>query len=81
MRAFAVAWPEAVFVQWPIAQMEAGPIVQAVLAPIPDTPPTIVQRPVAQLPWRHHTILLDKLAIPRRPALVCRQSRGARLVR
>jgi hypothetical protein len=39
-------------------------MVQAPLAPTTETTTAIVQRPVAQLPWRHHTILLDKLAAP-----------------
>jgi len=46
MRAFAVAWPEAVFVQRPGAQIEPGAVVQGALA---------------QLPWYHHIALLDKL--------------------
>ena len=46
----------------PAAPAEPGLIVQAALAQIPDTPPAFVQRAVAQLPWRHHTILLDKLS-------------------
>lgn len=62
MRAFAAAWPETFFVPQPIAPTEPGLIVQAPPAQIPDTPPAIVQRTVAQLPWRHHTILLDKLS-------------------
>ncbi len=50
MRAFAKAWPDAPIVQQSVAQI--------------STAPPIVQRPVAQLPWRCHTILLDKLSTP-----------------
>ena len=46
MRAFAEAWPDGVMVQAALAQKGGNPIVQAALA---------------QLPWYHHTILLDKL--------------------
>lgn len=49
MRAFAEAWPGGVFVQPAVAQMGGNPIVQAALA---------------QLPWYHHTILLNKLTTP-----------------
>ena len=76
MRAFAVAWPEALFMHQPGASLETGAIVQAslaqtttsgaaivqrVVAPIPDTPPAIVQAALARLPWYHHIALLDKL--------------------
>lgn len=48
MRAFAEAWPEA-----SISQFSPSQSVETITA--------IVQRAVAQLPWRHHTILLDRL--------------------
>ena len=52
MRAFAEAWPETVIVHQPGAQIEkAG-----------KHGPAIVQRSVAQLPWGHHTVLLNKLS-------------------
>ena len=47
MRAFAEAWPETVIVQPPVAPI-------ALVSPI-------VQPPVAQLSWKHHIALLDKL--------------------
>jgi predicted nuclease of restriction endonuclease-like (RecB) superfamily len=75
MRAFAAAWPETVIVQPPAAQIVQQPVgllgdakksqppmVQAPLAQSSAAMPPIVQRSVAQLPWRHHTILLDKLS-------------------
>ena len=37
-------------------------VVQAPLAPADQRVPAIVQCSVAQLPWRHHTILLDRLS-------------------
>ena len=37
-------------------------VVQVPLAQISASMSPIVQRSVAQLPWRHHTILLDKLS-------------------
>lgn len=48
MRAFAEAWPGGVFVQPAVAQ-------------ITKEAPSIVQPAIAQLPWKHHTILLNKL--------------------
>jgi predicted nuclease of restriction endonuclease-like (RecB) superfamily len=48
MRAFAEAWPCGVFVQPAVAQ-------------ITKEAPSIVQPAIAQLPWKHHTILLNKL--------------------
>jgi len=66
MRAFADAWPDRVIVHQAGAQMNRlkSAIVPAPLAPSSGPSGTIVQRPVAQLPWRHHTILLDKLDTP-----------------
>ncbi|MEP6621666.1 MAG: PDDEXK nuclease domain-containing protein [bacterium] len=66
MRAFAKAWPETVIVQPPGAQM-VGPSSGMGPAPLatreqPTAP--IVQPPVAQLPWKHHLALLDKLDTP-----------------
>ncbi len=66
MRAFAEAWPETLIVRQPGAQLTEPPgpapaIVQAPLAQSTASLPPIVQRPVAQLPWRHQTILLDRL--------------------
>ena len=77
MRAFAAAWPETVFVQQPAAQLAGSgkaivhqpgaqipransAMVQAPLAPMAPSSP-IVQPPVAQLSWKHHLALLDKL--------------------
>ena len=48
MRAFAEAWPQATCMYQPNAKM-------------PQAKSAIVQQPVAQLPWGHHTILLNKL--------------------
>jgi hypothetical protein len=48
MCAFATAWPDASFVQPSVAQT-------------PRAKSAIVQAPLAQLPWGHHTILPDKL--------------------
>jgi predicted nuclease of restriction endonuclease-like (RecB) superfamily len=54
MRAFAEAWPETTNVPQPGAQV-----------PNSGRPaPSIVQAPLAQLPWYHHLALLDKLANP-----------------
>lgn len=61
MRTFANAWPQARFVHPSDAQLEPAAFVQAALAPIPETPPSIVQAALAQLPWYHHIALLDKL--------------------
>lgn len=47
MRAFAEAWPEALFVQQAAAQTGASAA-------------SIVQAPLAQLTWYHHIALLDK---------------------
>lgn len=63
MRAFAKAWPDAPFVQQPVAHIGSASKVQVPLAQIELAPP-IVQAPLAQLPWFHHTILLDKLSTP-----------------
>ena len=65
MRAFAEAWPETVIVQQPAAQIarpkKSKPsIVQAPLAQTATA--AIVQRPVAQLPWGHHIVLLNKVS-------------------
>jgi predicted nuclease of restriction endonuclease-like (RecB) superfamily len=63
MRAFAEAWPGGLnneqVLQSPPAKTS---IVQQPVAQLQSTP--IVQSPLAQLPWRHHTILLDKLDRP-----------------
>ncbi len=80
MRAFAEAWPKTVIVQQPVAQLAGSGkvimrqpgaqtskpkpvIVQVPLAPLAPAS-SIVQQPVAQLPWGHHTILLNKLDAP-----------------
>jgi predicted nuclease of restriction endonuclease-like (RecB) superfamily len=67
MRAFAEAWPESAIVQRSIARRAEAKksqpaIVQAPPAQAAEPVAAIVQRPVAQLPWRHHTILLDRLS-------------------
>lgn len=69
MRAFAEAWPETVIVQQPAAQLakprESDPaIMQAPLAQVVQPMPTIVHQAGAQLPWKHHCVLLDKLSTP-----------------
>jgi predicted nuclease of restriction endonuclease-like (RecB) superfamily len=66
MRAFAEAWPETSIVQQPAAQ-KSRPIAAIVQPPFVQRAPSpspIVQQPVAQLPWGHHTILLNKLDTP-----------------
>jgi len=63
MRAFAEAWPETLIVQQAGAQM-AGPQkpgLAIVQAPLAQTVASIVHQPGAQLPWKHHCLLLDKL--------------------
>jgi predicted nuclease of restriction endonuclease-like (RecB) superfamily len=66
MRAFAEAWPETVIVQQPVAQLAGSGeiIVQAPLAQSSTTVAAIVHQAGAQLPWKHHCLLLDKLAAP-----------------
>ncbi len=63
MRAFAEAWPERVIVPQPVAQLVQAKsvIVQASLAPLSQTVAAMVHQPGAQLPWKHHCLLLDKL--------------------
>jgi len=41
------------------------PLPAAPLAPTAPSVPAIVHQPGAQLPWKHHCLLLDKLAEPR----------------
>jgi predicted nuclease of restriction endonuclease-like (RecB) superfamily len=63
MRAFAEAWPEGVLGNQTVSRspgrkaMGRRPAAQSGPAPI-------VQAPLAQLPWYHHTILLNKLQNP-----------------
>ncbi|MBB5040438.1 PDDEXK nuclease domain-containing protein [Prosthecobacter dejongeii] len=72
MRAFAEAWPEFEMVQAPLGQLAAGEFCAASAAQIEPNEIVhqagaqfdrngIVQAPLAQLPWRHHGVLLDKL--------------------
>lgn len=61
MRAFAAAWPTLEIVHQPVAQIEPGAIGQAPLAQNPDASSAIVHQPGAQLPWKHHCLLLDRL--------------------
>jgi len=66
MRAFAEAWPETVIVHQPDAQLSASnptqsTVLQAALARVSASLSPIVLQPVAQLPWGHHLILLNKL--------------------
>ncbi len=66
MRAFAEAWPETVIVPQAGAQLprpgrEGSAIVQA---PPAQTVASIVHQPGAQLPWKHHCLLLEKLDTP-----------------
>ena len=68
-RFFAEAWPKTAIVQRPAAQLiEPKPtqatIVQTPLAQRTQQVSPIVQPPVAQLPWKHHIALLDKLDHP-----------------
>ncbi len=60
---------EPVIVHQPVAQLgkrgkSEAAIVQAPLAPISASMSPIVQPPVAQLSWKHHLALLDKLSSP-----------------
>jgi predicted nuclease of restriction endonuclease-like (RecB) superfamily len=77
MRAFAEAWPDGVlvqpvvarledssFVHQPGAQMGTDPIEQAALAQSHAASLRIVHHPGAQLPWKHHCLLLDCLKKP-----------------
>ncbi|TDU62457.1 putative nuclease of restriction endonuclease-like (RecB) superfamily [Prosthecobacter fusiformis] len=72
MRAFAEAWPEGKFVQQPVAQLGKEAIVQQAVGQIEPWEIVhqagaqfevdgILQAPLAQLPWGHHCVLLDKL--------------------
>lgn len=58
MRAFAEAWPETLIVQQPVAQSAPS---QPALSEAGKKASAIVHQPGAQLPWRHHCLLLDKL--------------------
>jgi len=71
MRAFADAWPDACIVQpavAPLASSELENVTAAESVPLPATPVggpgavLIVQPAVAQLPWSHHVVLLDRLS-------------------
>lgn len=57
MRAFADAWPNGEIVQQPVAQIAPGKFVR-------QAGGELVQPPLAQLPWAHHVILLDRLPGP-----------------
>jgi predicted nuclease of restriction endonuclease-like (RecB) superfamily len=65
MQTFAAAYPWNQFTQPLVAQIQSNvasnSIVQAELAQSNPSPFPIVQPLVAQIPWTHHTILLDKL--------------------
>ena len=64
MRAFAEAYTMSSIVQPPVAQIQSNEKsnsnIQPSLAQI-ETKFSIVQPLVAQIPWTHHTIILDKL--------------------
>lgn len=62
MRAFAEAWPETAILQPPAAQKPGRKTF--VQAPLAQTVASIVHQPGAQLPWKHHCLLLDKLTSP-----------------
>ena len=75
MRAFAEAWPEGVIVQQAAAQLSgpaivhqsgaqlgANPMVHAALAPSQTSSLRIVQQLGAQLPWKHHCLLLERVS-------------------
>lgn len=70
MMTFAAAWPDLEFAQQPAAQLGGAGITQQPAAQIgqPETArqagAPFAQAPVAQLPWFHHCILLDKLETP-----------------
>jgi predicted nuclease of restriction endonuclease-like (RecB) superfamily len=72
MRAFAEAWPDSGIVHQPTGQLEEGAIVQQPGAQLGLGEIVhqlgaqfelggIVQASLAQVPWRHHCVLLDKL--------------------
>jgi predicted nuclease of restriction endonuclease-like (RecB) superfamily len=72
MRAFAEAWPDSGIVHQPAGQLEEGAIVQQPGAQLGLGEIVhqlgaqfelggIVQARLAQVPWRHHCVLLDKL--------------------
>lgn len=76
MLTFATAWPYFPFTQAPLAQLSASSIPQPLVAEIQKVKkrkeilqplvaklsnPAITQPLVAQLPWTHHTIILDKV--------------------
>lgn len=67
MRAFAEAWPETVIVQQPAGPLAAEKgadlaIRQAQLTQTVQPVSAIVHQAGAQLPWKHHCVLLDKLS-------------------
>lgn len=62
MRALAEAWPETAILQPPAAQKPGR--ITFVQAPLAQTVASIVHQPDAQLPWKHHCLLLDKLTSP-----------------
>lgn len=57
MMTFAAAWPDLEFAQQPAAQIGQPETVRQAGAPF-------AQAPLAQLPWFHHCVLLDKLETP-----------------
>lgn len=59
MRAFAAAWPDSGIVPQAVGQSEGAAIVQQPGAQF--EPGGIEHARLAQVPWRHHCILLDKL--------------------
>lgn len=61
MRAFAEAWPETAIVHQPGPSLAKSAIGQAPLAQTGRPMASIVHQPGAQLPWKHHCLLLDKL--------------------
>jgi predicted nuclease of restriction endonuclease-like (RecB) superfamily len=67
MRAFAEAWPETAMIQQPVGQLasEKGADLAVMQAPLAQTVrpvSAIVHQAGAQLPWKHHCVLLDKLS-------------------
>ncbi len=63
MRSFAEAWPETVTIQPPAAPIAGGHKARQAAAqtPFAQAVASIVHQPGAQLPWKHHCLLLDKL--------------------
>ena len=65
MRAFYLAWPDAIsIVPRPVGQLDSAPRPPIVPRPVGQLPGSIRPPPVAELPWGHNVILIEKLADP-----------------